>query len=210
MTLYDFCKKALQTTILKLYSIEVINPEKEPSGGVLVCPNHISNIDPVVICASFKKQVCFMAKKELFKIPFLNLLLPKLGAFPVNRGGADLNAIKSAIKLLGEDNLVGMFPQGTRVPGVHPRESEVKNGVGMLVARSSVDVLPVAIITKNNKFSFGRKVFIVLGDVIRFDEFSIGEKTKEEFSRVSSIVFDRICALYDEYSYLAGDRNGKQ
>lgn len=205
MTFYTFCKKLLTNTILKLWRVEIINPEKEPTCGALVCANHISNIDPVVICASLNHQIRFMAKKELFSIPILSSILKAFGAFPVNRGSVDMTAMKTALNLLEKKNYVGMFPQGTRYSGIDPRDSDVKGGVGMILSRVETDVLPVAIITKNNRFKLGRKVYVVLGDVIKYNEIDIKEKKREEFDRLSRLVFDRICILHDEYAYLKED-----
>ena len=91
---------ALFSGVVKvLFNIRVVNPEKEPDeGGCLICANHVSAADAVVICYAFRKnQAHFMAKKELFKIPLLSGLIKLLGAFPVDRKGSDVSAIKKAI-----------------------------------------------------------------------------------------------------------------
>lgn len=196
-------KNFLFKSIRKLFRVELINADKEPSHGVLVCANHISNIDPVVIVSSFKNPVCFMAKKELFKIPLVGSVIKLFGAFPVDRGNVDLNAMKKAISLLEEGSMVGMFPQGTRHPGVDPKETAVKSGAGMIVVRSHIDVLPVAVITRNNKFGLFKKTYVVIGDIIKYESFNNTEKSREEFNRISALIFDKICELHKEYSYLA-------
>ena len=84
---------ALFAGIVKvLLGIKVINAENEPDeGGYLICANHVSATDAVVVCYAFKKnQAHFMAKKELFKIPLLSGLIRLLGAFPIDRGGSDV------------------------------------------------------------------------------------------------------------------------
>ena len=124
------------------------------------------------------------------------------GAFPVDRGNVDLNAMKKAITLLEDGNTVGMFPQGTRRPGLDPRNTKVKSGAGMIVTRSHTDILPVAIITKNNKCRLFNKKYIVLGDLIKYTDLNNVEKSREEFDRISAVIFGKICDLYDEYSYL--------
>ena len=99
-----------------LFRIKVVNPQNEPpEGGFVVCANHISASDPVVVCYAFKHhQIRYMAKKELFKIPILSSLLRSLGAFPIDRGGSDVGAIKLAVKQVAEGKCVGVFPQGHR------------------------------------------------------------------------------------------------
>lgn len=196
-------KKFLFKTVITMFRVTVVNPEKEPNDGVLICSNHISNLDPVMIVTSFKNKVSFMAKKELFKIPVVGAVIRAFGAFPVDRGSVDMNTIKTAISLLKNGSTVGMFPQGRRMSGVLPSESVPKSGAGMIIVRSHADVLPVAVIMKNNKYRLGTKAYIVIGDVIKFESLSSGERTKEEFNRVSSYIFDKICKLYNDYSYLA-------
>ena len=210
MTFYSFCKKLLQKSIMKMWRVEIINPEKEPENGALVCANHISNIDPVIICASLKNQIRFMAKKELFSIPILGSMLKSFGSFPVNRGAVDMTAMKTALNLLEKNNYVGMFPQGTRYSGIEPKDSKVKGGVGMILSRVETDILPIAIITKGNKFKLGNKVYVVLGDVIKFNEIEFKEKKREEFDRISKLVFDRICILHEQYAYLKEDKDSKK
>ena len=204
-------KKGFKYYLFKFINIvlrvEVINPEKEPDNGVLVCPNHISNLDPIIIVTSFKNAVSFMAKKELFKVPVVRSVIKMFGAFPVDRGSVDLSAMKKAIALLEKKNTVGMFPQGTRHKGKELRKTVVKRGAGMIVTRSMCDILPVAIITKDNKCRLFSKKYIVIGDVIKYESLNSNDKSKEEFERISGIIFDKICDLYDEYSYLVSGKN---
>ena len=190
-----------------IFRVKVINPEKEPSGGYLLCANHVSNLDPVVIVTSFKDKVSFMAKKELFKVPVIRSVIKMFGAFPVDRGSVDLGAMKKAISLLEEKNTVGMFPQGTRFKGYELRKTSVKRGAGMIVHRSFCDILPVAIITKDNNCRLFGKKYVVIGDIIKYESLNCTEKSKEEFERISGIIFDKICDLYDEYSYLVNGKN---
>ena len=198
-------KKGLFRLIIKLFRVQIINPEKEPDCGVLMCSNHISNLDPVLIISAFKNPVSFMAKKELFKIPLVGSIIRLFGAFPVDRGAVDLSAMKKAISILEMGKCIGMFPQGTRYKGCNPRTTKVKSGAGMIVTRSHIDILPVAIIVKNNKCSIFRKKYIVLGDVIKYESLNNSEKSREEFDRISSLIFENICDLYDKYLYLVDD-----
>ena len=79
-------------------------------GGYLICSNHVSATDAVVICYAFKKNKAhFMAKKELFKIPVLSWLIRMLGAFPIDRSGNDVGAIKKAISIIKLKRYVGFL-----------------------------------------------------------------------------------------------------
>ena len=73
--------------------------------------------DVVVLAAALPRQPRYMAKKELFKIPLLSQLIRALGAFPVDRGGADVSSIKKSIAMIEGGEVVSVFPQGHRVKG---------------------------------------------------------------------------------------------
>ena len=176
-----------------LFGIRVINAENEPEeGGYLICSNHVSASDPVVICYAFKKnQAHFMAKKELFKIPFLSGLIKLLGAFPVDRGGSDVGAVKKAISMIKDGTSVAMFPQGHRHPGVDPRSTPVKNGAGLISSKAECDVVPVYVLRKKNTFRLFKRTYVIIGE-------KIGRETLESLENnaaVTEYVFDKICTL---------------
>ena len=184
---------ALFSGVVKVFlNIRVVNPEKEPDeGGCLICANHVSAADAVVICYAFRKnQAHFMAKKELFKIPLLSGLIKLLGAFPIDRKGSDVGAIKKAISIIKEGKSIGVFPQGHRYPKVDPRGTPAKNGVGLIVSRAECDVVPVYILRKNNTFGLFKKTYVIIGDKIDFA--SLSDKDNAE---KTSIIFDAICTL---------------
>ena len=100
-----------------LYRIEVKGLENLPRNGVLLCPNHASDLDPVLIgiCLPINYRLHFMAKEELFRNRLFGRILRALGAFPVNREGADIQAVKTAMKVIHEgENLVPVFADGKK------------------------------------------------------------------------------------------------
>ncbi len=184
---------ALFSGVVKvLFNIRVVNPENEPDeGGCLICANHVSAADAVAICYAFRKnQAHFMAKKELFKIPLLSGLIKLLGAFPVDRKGSDVGAIKKAIATVKEGKSVGIFPQGHRHPKVEPRGTPVRNGAGLIISRAECDVVPVYIMRKNNTFALFKKTYVIIGEKIDFASLS-GKDNAE----ITSTVFDAVCSL---------------
>lgn len=124
----------------------VIGRENIPAtGGVLMCGNHTSYIDPPALGSASTRPVHFMAKEPLFRIPILGFLIKCVGAFPVRQHTADRAALKKAIELLKAGEVVGMFPEGTR--NLTPDElMPPQPGVGMVVLGSGAPVLPVALI----------------------------------------------------------------
>ncbi|MBE6631686.1 MAG: 1-acyl-sn-glycerol-3-phosphate acyltransferase [Ruminococcaceae bacterium] len=198
MSAYSFFYKILAKPFLKLYGAEITGSENEPEGGgFLVCANHMSMHDVIVLAASLKNQVNYLAKAELFKIPLLSSLIRMLGAYPLNRGHADVSAIKTTIALLKEGKVVGMFPQGTRYKGVDPRTTEPKHGVGMIEYRAKVPVLPVCIETKDNKMHIFGKTKIKIGKPIYYEEFGFESGNTEEFKKASELIFKRITDMLE-------------
>ena len=106
-----------------------------------------------------------------------------------------MGAIRKTISLIEKGELVGMFPQGTRHPGVDPRTTEVKNGAGMIAYRAKCDVIPVYIKTKNNHTMLFKKTTVVFGAPISYDEFGFSDGGTKEYEAASRLIFDRICAL---------------
>ncbi|MBR2387237.1 MAG: 1-acyl-sn-glycerol-3-phosphate acyltransferase [Clostridia bacterium] len=185
---------ALFAGIVKvLFGIKVINAENEPeAGGYLICSNHVSASDAVVICYAFKKnQAHFMAKKELFKIPLLSGLIRLLGAFPVDRGGSDVGAIKKAISMIKDGTSVAMFPQGHRHPGVDPRNTPVKNGAGLICTRAECGVVPVYVLRKKNTFRLFKRTYVIIGEKIE----KATLETLGDNAAITEYIFDKICTL---------------
>jgi 1-acyl-sn-glycerol-3-phosphate acyltransferase len=137
-----------------------------------------------------------MAKKEAFKVPVLNWFIKSMGAFPVDRKGGDVGAIKKAISMLKEGECIGIFPQGTRIPYVNPRETEVKDGVGMIATRAGVGVIPVFIKNKSGKLKAFRRNDVIIGKYISPEEIAFPELSgRKKYKAISEYIFDKVCAL---------------
>ena len=118
----------IKPIICLLFPHRAVGLENVPEGGALLCGNHASAWDPIIIavCLPNDSRLAFMAKEQLFRIPLLRGIIAKLGAFPVKRGGSDLTAMKTAMKRLNEGGRLIIFPEGTRVD--HQGEVEAKGG----------------------------------------------------------------------------------
>lgn len=184
-----------------IFNIRVIRREEESDKGrFIVCANHTSATDAIVICYAFKKhQVRYMAKKELFKIPVLAPLIKLLGAFPVDRGGNDVGAIRKAVDMVKDGKCMGIFPQGHRYPCVDPRETKTKNGAALIATRAEADMIPAYIVRKNNKFKLFRKTYVIIGERIPFSDIGYDKEADGEYARITSLVFDKVCTLGEEF-----------
>lgn len=181
-----------------VFGIKIIGAENEPEEGipVFVCSNHISFADPIIISASLnRRQVRYMAKKEIFKVPVISSLARAFGAYPVDRKRADAGTVKRTIEMLKNGDSVGMFPQGTRCAGQDPATTKVKPGAGMICVRSEATVLPVHIRTKNYKLRLFCKTELIIGKPIPYDSIKCEEGQSGEYAAVSQKIFDAILAL---------------
>ena len=144
MSFYQSVYRLLARPLRAVFRVQVTGIEKLPQErGCILCANHTGNLDVLVISAGLNRQVRYMAKKELFRIPLLGSLVAALGAYPVDRGGADVASIRKTLRLLEEGELVGIFPQGTRYSGVDPKTTKLKHGAGMIAYHAKCDVVPV-------------------------------------------------------------------
>ena len=177
------------------FRMKIEGRENMPKDGAcFVCCNHLSNWDPVFLAVSVKRPVHFMAKKEIFSVPVLKNIVTLLGAFPVDRENADITAIKTALNHIKHGNALGIFPQGTRCRGKAPETLPIKSGTGMMVYKTECDVIPVSIYTKDYKVSFLKPVYVKIGKPIKFEDYNAGEKSQEEYQRISDFIFERICS----------------
>lgn len=196
MKFYEFIYKTFARPVKWFYKAHVTGTENVPEeGGCLLCANHTSMHDVVVLAAALPRQPRYMAKKELFRIPLLAQLIRALGAFPVDRGGSDVSSIRKSIAMINGGEMVTMFPQGHRRRGVPARGSEVKSGAGLLAYRTGAPVLPVYIGTAKYQVKPFRRTDIIIGKPIPNSELGFENGGSAEYTRASQIIFDAICDL---------------
>ena len=174
-----------------LHPVTVQGLKNLPRHGALPVANHASNWDPLVLATALPMdyRLRVMGKEELFQNPILAWVIRVGGAFPVNRGGADIQAVKTAIQTIqGGHNLL-IFPEGTRVK--NPGQAEVKGGAAMMAIRSGVDMVPMFIDTKKRLF---RRVRIIIGRP--YSPVYTGRKgTAEEYQANADEIMRRAYAL---------------
>ncbi|MBR6917489.1 MAG: 1-acyl-sn-glycerol-3-phosphate acyltransferase [Clostridia bacterium] len=196
MSFYSGAKRLLSPFFRHFYRIKITGAENLPNeGGYVVCANHTSMFDVVALAASFDRLLRFMAKKELFKFKPFGALIRKVGAFPVDRGGADVKAIKTAISLVEAGELVNIFPQGTRRKKVDPSTTNVKSGAGMIAYHAKCGAIPVFIKTKNNHLHAFGKTELIIGKPIEYEDFGFENGGKREYDFATERIFSASCAL---------------
>lgn len=158
---YTFARALLRLLYRFLFRLEAKRKDYVPKeGGVVLCSNHISLLDPPAIGIMLDRKVRFMAKAELFNVPVLGKIINGLGAFPVKRGGVGKETIRTAFNLLRDGDIMGIFPEGTRnTDGA----VAAKKGAAMIALKSGAAVVPVAVIGEYKLF---RKTKVVYGPPI--------------------------------------------
>jgi 1-acyl-sn-glycerol-3-phosphate acyltransferase len=127
-----------------LLGLKVEGLDRVPrKGALVVVSNHLHNADPVILSIACPRPLHCMAKLELFRVPVIGRLIRLGGAFPVNRGKADRNAIRRAVATLDQGIAVGMFPEGTRSRSWHMEPA--LSGAGLVAMMGKAKIQPVAI-----------------------------------------------------------------
>ncbi len=154
-----------------VYRLEVHGKHNIPKNNqFIVAPNHLSTLDPPLIGTVMPYCTSFMAKKELFEIPGLRLLLDYLGAFAVDREHLAPSTIKTAKAICKTDWILGLFPEGTR--SIEGTITTINKGFATLAKATKCGILPVGIVgTVNGKFLPGSgKIIVKIGELIPYND----------------------------------------
>jgi len=176
-----------------IFNVKVIGEKHIPmEGPYILCSNHRTMADVPLIAGltKGKRWIYFMAKKEFFSIPFVGWFFRKMSAFPVDRGKADIVSIRTAVRYLQNNKVVGIFPQGTR--DTNEDELPGRKGPALLAAMTEAPILPVLI---EGTFKFRKTIKIYVGK-----PFDLGMKkkvkyAKEEYYNKSQEIMKKIYSL---------------
>ncbi len=165
--MYWFLRNLTALLIRILFGLKAEGVENVPEGGAIIAATHSSFLDPLAVAGILSRPIHFMAKAELFKYPVFSFVLPRVHAFPVRRGLADRNAIREAMKLVDEGNLLGIFPEGTRskTGEIQP----LQGGTAMIAIKAGVPVVPVVVVGVK-PLRLRRSIEVRIGTPIRFGE----------------------------------------
>jgi len=182
--MFYYVVKAIGWLLLKIFwRMEVIGTENVPErGGVIIASNHVSYLDPIVLGASTKRKINFIAKKEVFNNIFSSIFLKSLNAFPVDRKKIDMPAFKKTISILERGGILGIFPEGTR--SINGELQELKLGVVKIAMKAGVPIIPVGIIGTHKIYPHGKtfpvlfknKITVYFGAPQYFDKHNIKDK----------------------------------
>lgn len=205
---YRLSRFVVWLVLRTLFGFRVEGSDHEPaSGPLLIVSNHVSDLDPLVVGAALRRRVNFMAKIELFGPPLLRWWVSACGAFPVRRGEADRQALRTARALLERGEALVMFPEGTRgasLRDLRPPEP----GAALLALRTGAVILPVAVIGTDAVFPKGARrlsrgtIRVRVAAPIRIDgvtsESPSGRADRERMAAVGRQFMDVIAHLVDD------------
>jgi len=142
--LYAFLRFVFSLFVVPFYHFRVYGSANVPvTGGVILAVTHKSWGDPILTALAFPRPLRFMAKSELFENRYSRWLVTTLGAFPIKRGSADIEALRATLGIVAAGEMLLMFPEGHRF---HDDEiHDFHAGIGMLAVRSGAPILPVAL-----------------------------------------------------------------
>jgi 1-acyl-sn-glycerol-3-phosphate acyltransferase len=170
------------------------------TGGCILAANHASYLDPPAVgCGLNHRVVHFMARDTLYKNRFFSWVLLQLRPFPIDRTKGDVGALRKALNHLKEGHVVALFPEGTRTSDGNLQAP--KGGIGFLIAKAAVPVVPVHIDGTFKAYPRGAKrvnrtpVTLRYGKPILPDELKKLGDDRSAYEKIGKLVMERISAL---------------
>lgn len=188
--MYNFLKSLVYVLSHIFYRVEIIGKENIPSeGAAILCGNHLHAFDSVFLIVNTKRKIHFIAKKELFTHRFMRWIEKPFGLIPIDNKKSDIEAIKKSLKVLKNNEILGIFPEGTR--NGMAKNVEIKNGVSFFALKTGVQVIPIGI--KGN-FKLFSKITYNIGEPLNFSEYK-GKFEKEDLEKTTNIIMSNIISL---------------
>ena len=191
---YKIVYSVVRIIFAVIYPTRFAGRENMPEGAALVCANHTDNLD--AIFAAFSMGVlanpAYLGKKELFSNKFAAGVFTRLGIIPIERGSADVAAIKKCFGALKSGRKLVIFPEGTR--HADGEISDAKSGAGMFALRTGVPVVPVYIPSKKRMFRIST---VIIGEP--YTPANAGERGSEAYLAAAEEIMDKIRALKTVY-----------
>jgi len=205
MNFWYFIGHRLSKLVAKFYcSFRVQNGEKldDYEGGLIIASNHVSFLDPPLIGGAFKDPIYYFARKTLFDHPVANFILTRVNALPVNQEKPELSVLKKIISLLKDEEKVLIFPEGERSYD-GKMKAEGQPGIGMIVTKAGVPVLPVRLFGPEKALPRGGKklkkhpVTLVVGEPVDFSDIIENKEigAKERYEQISLRIMEEITEL---------------
>jgi 1-acyl-sn-glycerol-3-phosphate acyltransferase len=196
---YNSCAVLSWPLLRGLYRLHETGVEHVPAeDGFVLAANHVSNFDPFPLAMPLwpKRQLCYMAKVELFRPPLAQFLRAG-GAFPVRRGERDLEAFKTAVEICRRGDVVAMFPEGTRrSKGLRKRfQPRPRTGSARIAFEAGVPLVPAAI-KGTDRLARLAQLRVAYGEPIPVDDL-VATPGAQAYQEATNRLMQRIAELYE-------------
>ena len=202
---YRFCRLLFRLYFYIYHRGRTYNTERLPDeGAFILAGNHVSFLDPPFFGLACRREAFFMARDTLFRNRLANWILRSWNCVPINRDRGDIGALRTVLRMLGEGKAVLMFPEGTR--SQDGQLQEARAGIGMIVARANVPILPMRIFGTDRALPRGKsfprpvRIEIKFGEPFRCPlpadfESLRGDALKAVYFDIGREIMQRIAAL---------------
>ena len=183
-----------------LYPIQVLGKKRKPKGKLILVSNHLSTADPFLLAAHHNRQIYFLGKSEFSKNSrLLKIIFKWLGVVSIDRGKADLVAIRAILKRINQGKTVGIYPEGTRNYKSEDIQT-VKGGSVMFALKTNAPIVPMILLHRPKVF---RRNIYITGDPIDFGELVNQKLTSEVLDSAEDILHEEMIKLQRTVRYYA-------
>ena len=168
---YSFCRGLLYVPVKLIFPVKVVGKERLPlADKVVTVSNHLSLLDIALVGINIKGYRHILAKKELAENKFFGKLMDCAGAIPVDRGAADMSAMRKVFDALDKGEGITLFPEGTRNKSGEDLQ-EVKSGAALFALHGKCEVVPIMILHKQRAF---KKNYLYVAPPFSLNEYAVG------------------------------------
>ncbi len=194
--LYEATHALAKIVFKLLFNLTIVGVENVPKeGGVIVAPNHKSALDIPIVGRALPRKMYTLSKEEMFKNRFVSWYITTMGGIPIKRNSADINSLKTAIKVLEKGKTLLLFPEGTR--SETDKLGELKKGFIFISTKSKAQILPTGIagtgiaMPKKSKMIKFVHIAIVFGKPIKIWE-RFDTKDKDFYDKSANYIMGEL------------------
>jgi 1-acyl-sn-glycerol-3-phosphate acyltransferase len=205
-SIYHFLHLLVYLLAKPLFRYRAIGTEHIPrQGSGIIASNHASYLDPIFVGLGIRRRINYLAKKELFSNRLAGYFLRNLlRALPIDRERMDRNTLRETYNLLKTNELVLMFPEGTRT--YDGKLNPAKMGIGMIAYNTKVPVIPVyidgsyTILSRTTTAIRFKNCSVYYGPPVDLHAFYTQQRSKELYKAISEKIMDAISTLEERAS----------
>lgn len=181
---YNRIRKLISGPFKLYFNPEVNGLENLPDKPYILAGNHISLMDIPLLIVSIEDNIHFMAKKELFSNKMVDYVFRRMGAFPVDRNNVDIKSLKESMRILKNNQVLGIFPEGTR-NNTNELILPFKPGVSNLSIKTNSLIVPFGI---SGEYKFRSKIKLNIGEPIDIKNIEKSKQTEYIEEKVKKLI----------------------